>query len=377
MTENQNAYAELTRRIAALEQSGGGTLELPDGVYGVDRTLRLPRTVSLCMTPNAIIRALPGFVGEAVVLKTATDKNRELHKRAGWIRGGIIDGGKLPVTGLKIEGGSRLEVSELEVLNALQKGIHANGWYEINMHNIRCNVDLDVKCPPGSIGLHMENADSVVHTMMIIGYEVGVRSDGGSNDFNSIHVWNYDPTHGPMNYCFYCNGTGDSYFQCYADSPCLAGFYVCKPFQRIFASRTFYSRFQTDRAGVGVLITPEGFRGTYMGNFYYAVAECTLDKAYDGHLEDATILGDVYPCGVVHGGKECRIPSQNGELNQYPQVHVVGPSLRLDAKSAPPTPTEGQIGDLAWLDEPGNEAVFVKTSRGWLRARLSDVSDGK
>lgn len=70
---------------------------------------------------------------------------------------------------MKIEGGSRLEVSELEVLNAVQKGIHANGWYEINMHNIRCNVDLDVKCPAGSIGLHLQTGDSIVHTTMVIG----------------------------------------------------------------------------------------------------------------------------------------------------------------------------------------------------------------
>ena len=302
MTQPSNVHSELTERIGDLERKGGGTLDLADGAYGIDRTLRIPRTVSLCMSPHAIIRALPGFEGEAVVLKTATDKDREIHERSGIIRGGVIDGGKLPVTGLKIEGGSRLEVSELEVHNAVQKGIHANGWYEINMHNIRCNVDLDVKCPTGSIGLYYENADSVAHTVMIIGYEVGVRSDGGSNDFNSVHVWNYDPTHGPMNYCFYCNGTGDTYSQCYADSPKLAGFYVCKPFQRIFASRTFYSRFQADRAGVGVFITPEGFRGTYMGNFYFATAERTLAKAYDGHLADATILGVVYPQGVVHVG---------------------------------------------------------------------------
>ena len=371
MTGNPNVHAELTRRIAELEQNGGGTLELPDGVYGIDRTLRLPRTVSLCMTPNAIIRALPGFEGAAVVLKTATDKDREIHQRSGWIRGGIIDGGKLPVTGLKIEGGSRLEVSELEVINAVQKGIHANGWYEINMHNIRCNVDLDVKCPAGSIGLHIETGDSIVHTAMVIGYEVGVRSDIGSCDFNGVHVWNYDPTHGPMNYCFICNGTGDTYCQCYADSPKIAGFLVSKPFQRIVASRVFYSRFQTDRAGAGVFITPEGHSGAYMGNFYFGVAECTLDKAYDGHLEDATILGDVYPRGVVHGGKECRIPSQNGDLNQYPPLHVAGPSLRLDPRPMPPAPDEGRVGDMAWVDQAGREAIWIKTSAGWMRAELT------
>jgi len=377
MTPPSNVHAELTRRIAELEQKGGGTLELPDGVYGIDRTLRLSRTVSLRMSPHAIIRALPGFQGEAVVLKTATDKDKEIHERSGWIRGGVIDGGKMPLTGLKIEGGSRLEISEIEIHNAVHKGIHVNGWYEINLHNIRCNVDLDVSCGEGSIGLHYENADSVAHTVMIVGYEVGVRSDGGSNDFNSIHVWNYDPVQGPMKYCFYCNGTGDTYCQCYADSPSVAGFYVSKPFQRIFASRTFYSRFQADRAGTGVFITPEGFRGTYMGNFYFATAERTLAKAYDGHLEDATILGDVYPSGVVHGGKECRIPSQNGDLNQYPPVHVVGQSLRLDARAAAPAAGEGALGDIAWVDEPGQEAVFVRTSRGWMQARLHAVPDGK
>ena len=371
MTAPMDAHGDLTRHIAELERNGGGTLDLADGVYGVGRTLRLPRTVSLRMSPHGVIQALPGFEGEAVILKAAGDRDRELHKRSGWIRGGVIDGGKLPVTGLKIEGGARLEVSELEVHNAMHKGIHVNGWYEVNVHNIRCNVDLDVRCGPGSIGLHYENADSVAHTVMIVGYEVGVRSDGGSNDFNGIHVWNYDPTQGPMNYCFYCNGTGDTYVQCYADSPCIAGFYVCKPFQRILASRTFYSRFQADRAGTGVFITPEGHSGTYMGNFYFATAERTLAKAYDGHLEDATILGDVYPRGVVHGGKQCRLPSQSGGLNEYPPVHVAGPSLRLDASASTPGPDDGAVGDLAWTDEPGKEAIFIKTSRGWMRAPLS------
>ncbi len=90
-------------------------------------------------------------------------------------------------------------------------------------------------------------------------------------------------------------------------------------------------------------------------------------------LADATILGDVYPRGVVHGGKECRIPSQNGDLNQYPPVHVAGPSLRLDPRPAPPAPDEGRVGDIAWVDQPGREAIWIKTSAGWMRAELTRV----
>jgi len=370
VTPTACVHIELTNRIGELERRGGGTLDLPDGIYDVDRPLRLPRTVSLRMAPHAVIRALPGFEGEAVVVKAVIDKDREIHAPSGWIRGGVIDGNKLPVTGLLVDGGSRLEISELEVRNATMKGIHTRGWYEVNLHNVRCNVDLDVRCPEGSIGLHIGNGDSIIHTAMVIGYEVGVRSDGGCCDFSGVHVWNYDPTHGPMNYCFYCNGEGDTYVQCYADSPKLVGFYVAKPFQRLIANRVYYSRFQADKAGVGVFIAPTGTRGCYMGNFYFGDAAATLDKAYDGCMDDATILGDIYPFGVVHRGKECRIPSQNGDRSGFPHLHVAGTAVQLDGRSTPPAPEEGAVGDIAWVDEPGHEALFIKTSRGWMQSRL-------
>lgn len=114
MTPTAQAHTELTNRISELERRGGGTLDLPDGVYDVDRPLRLPRTVSLRMAPQAIIRALPGFEGEAVMVKSVTEKDREIHAPSGWIRGGIIDGNKLPITGLLVDGGSRLEISEIK-----------------------------------------------------------------------------------------------------------------------------------------------------------------------------------------------------------------------------------------------------------------------
>ena len=43
-----NRHSELTQRITELEARGGGTLELGDGIYGIDRPLHLPRAVSLC-----------------------------------------------------------------------------------------------------------------------------------------------------------------------------------------------------------------------------------------------------------------------------------------------------------------------------------------
>jgi hypothetical protein len=366
----KNVHAELTHRISELEAQGGGTLELGDGLYGIDRTLELPRTVSLYMTPHAILRALPGFEDEIVVLKhDRAEREQQVHEPAGWIRGGVIDGGRQPLTGLKVESVCRFEVSELEVRDATYKGIHSKAWYEINLSHVRCNVDLHTPYAPGSIGIHYENADSLVHNAVVIGYETGVRSDVGYNDYAFLHVWNYDPDQGPMNHCFYANGTCDTYTQCYADSPTIAGFYVTKPFQRIFGNRVYYSRWAEDNAGVGVLIGPEGIQGTYVGNHFFANQEHTLAKAYDGNLEGATILGETYREGAVHGGRETRIPSDSAERS-LPPLQIAGDSLRLMPRDTAPKADQGKVGEIVWVDGDGESALYVKTSTGWKRARL-------
>ena len=362
-----NVHAELTKRIAELDARGGGTLELGDDVYGIDRPLRLPRVVSLYMTPHAIIRALPGFQGEAVVVK---EGQKEDHAGAGWIRGGIIDGGRQPLIGLDVKSVCRLEISEVEVLDCTFKGFHLAGWYEINLSHVRCNVDLHTHYAAGSIGIHYENADSLVHSAVVIGYETGVRSDASSNDFQFVHVWNFDPDQGPMLYCFYCNGHGDTYNECYADSPTIAGFYMLKPFQRVFGCRIYYSRWAADNAGAGVLIGPNGTHGTYVGNYYFADKEHTLAKAYDGNLDAATILGDNARGTVVHGGLECRIPSGGGGADPMPPLTVTGSSFRLSPQAHPPAPEQGQVGEVMWVDEGDTAALYVKTSRGWKKAKL-------
>ncbi len=372
-----SVHAELTQRIAALADQGGGTLELGDGVYGIQEPLVLPASVSLYMTPHAVIQALPNFHGDAVVFKDGGA--REQYASCGWIRGGIIDGGRQPLTGLKIKHGCRMEISELEVRDATYKGIHLyDGGYEANLSHARVNVDLHTRYAPGSIGIHYEMGDSLVHSVVVIGYETAVRSDVGSNDYQFLHVWNFDPEQGKMDYCFYCNGTGDTYSQCYADSPTIAGFYVTKPFQRVFGCRTYYSRWAADNAGAGVLITPEGTHGTFVGNYFFADKEHTLAKAYDGYLDTATIIGDNSRGDVVHGGLETRIPSGGGGKHPQATLNIAGSdgqgsSLRLAPLAAPPAADQGKVGELAWVDGGDATGLYIKTSAGWMRARLEAV----
>jgi hypothetical protein len=90
-------HTELTQRIASLADRGGGTLELGDGVYEIDKPLRIPRSVSLVMTPNAVIRAKPGFAGDAVIIKGGGAYSA-FSATSGWIRGGVIDANRQPLT---------------------------------------------------------------------------------------------------------------------------------------------------------------------------------------------------------------------------------------------------------------------------------------
>ena len=304
-TDNSAAF---DRVIAELARRGGGTLAVPDGVFGLGRTLALPRVVSLELTPGATLRALPGFQGQAVVLK-GSEGNRGAALSYGVIRGGTIDGGAQDLVGIQVNHACRLEIQDLEVRNACRKGISVGttGWYECNVSRVRCYLEHHVRSSPGSIGVHYEKCgDSFVSAVVIIGYETGLRSDTWSNDIHQVHVWNHQGN-GPLKYCFYCGGWNDSYNQCYADSPMNGdapgyGFYVARPHNRIIAGRVYCNDYATADRVVGVHATDQGTHGTYVGLHFTAREGHAMRLAFGGNLEGATILGCTYS-NTVNGGK--------------------------------------------------------------------------
>jgi hypothetical protein len=367
-------HDELTKRITLMDANGGGTLELGDGLYEISKPLRIPISVSLIMTPNSVIKAKANFKGDAVIIKGGGNKSK-YSDTSGWIRGGIIDGNKLPITGIRVENVMRLEIADLLVHNALYKGIHLlNGGYEKNLTRVRCDVDLDTRYAPGSIGIHYENADSKVYLAHVIGYETGVRSDSSSNWFNLIHVWNFDEQQGPMLINFYCNGDNNTFNQCYADSPTTAGFYITRPHQSFLQNRIYYSRWAADISGVGFQITPEGKHCNFIGNVLFASEGHRLAKAYDGDLEGATILGT--SSWRVMGGLENRIPS--GEMAvegidggfQHPPLQLSGSGFRLTQQTVAPLSEQGVIGEIRWVDDGKSSALWVKTTKGWKKSKL-------
>ena len=219
---------------------------------------------------------------------------------------------------------------------------------------------------PGSIGVHVERTDCKFSNIHVIGYETGVRSDAGSNWFNQVHVWNWEPTQGPMKYCFHCNGGSNCFSQCYADSPTVAGFYITSAQAAVMQCRVYYSRWAPDNTGAGFLITAKGRNGAYIGNALFADKDHRLAKAFDGDLEGACILGT--STRNVVGGLENRIPS--GSAGQ-PSLNIVGDGLRLARQTMPPDAAAGEIGEIRWVENGASAALWLKTSTGWKKAQLT------
>jgi hypothetical protein len=304
----------------------GGTLALPDGVYGIRRTLHLPAGVSLQLAPGATLRALAPFDGDALVRKT-TDAP---HQWGGSIGGGTLDGAGLPILGIDVDYACRLDIRDLEIINTARGGIHigTRGHYEVNVSHVRMSLDANLPHCPGSIGLHYEKCtDSLINGVVIIGYETGVRSDSSSNDFHQVHVWNF-PGNGPLKYCFYCNGWNDSYQQCYADSPfdgdnAAYGFYVTRPFNRITNGRVYCNGFCPDGTVVGIYLADGGTHGTYLANHFTAQEGHRMAAAFAGTFEAACMLGNSFSPTVMDG-LACRIPSGGGGLSRMPELTIAG-----------------------------------------------------
>jgi hypothetical protein len=174
---------------------------------------------------------------------------------------------------------------------------------------------------------------------------------------------------------FYCNGDNNTFNQCYADSPTMAGFYVAKPNQSFFQNRVYYSRWAADNSGAGFLITSQGEHGTYVGNVLFAAERHRLAKAFEGDLEGSTIIGtstwrtlDGLQNRIASG--EC-IPDDAKKDGYHPPLAFGGKGLRLTPQTRLPSPEEGFTGEVRLFDDgKRSPALYLKTPVGWKKSAL-------
>jgi hypothetical protein len=308
-TDNSAAFVAY---MEYLRERGHATLAVPDGTYGIGRTLTIANGISLQMTPGARISALPGFVGDAVV---QTQPDGEWPKDQ-YIIGGTIDGSKLPVVGLRIPKGLGITVQNLIVRNALKTGIEigAERCHEVNISSIRILVDPGVIAMPDSKGLHyIHGHDSQARDVIVVGFETGVWCTGGSNNFHMVHVWNYDRNI-KLAKCFHAAGPHNTYNQCYGDSPIVPageagyGWYVSAPYTRVIACEIFANQWTVADTIIGIHLTPDAKQCAFIGNHFWVSSPkeaghpIDMRAAFDGALEGSTFLANTYT-DHIHTGK--------------------------------------------------------------------------
>ena len=137
--------------------------------------------------------------------------------------------------------------------------------------------------------------------------------------------------------------------------------------QSIVQCRVYYSRWASDNAGAGFLITPEGKDGSYISNVVSADKGHRLAQAFAGNLDGACILG-TSAWGVM-GGLENRVPSGNSA--DHPALDIVGSGVCLTRQVMRPSPAQGVLGELRWVDDGNSSGLWLKTTRGWKKSELT------
>ena len=262
------------------------------------------------MSPGATLLALPGFDGEAVVqgeVPSAQATERGFTNQS--ISGGTIDGGKLPVVGLRIVRGLGITISNLVVQNALRMGIELGleVCHEMSLSAVRIVVDRDVLALPESKGLCLHLAhDSSIRDVIVTGYETCVWCSAASVFFHMVHVWNWN-TQRTLVTCFHDEGRQNSYVQCYADGPTGAegstgyGWYLKGPHTRISESLLYASHWTERDVMVGIYVAPEAKGCTFIGNHFMVNSPDNpkggskphdMRAAFAGSLDGACIIGN-------------------------------------------------------------------------------------
>ena len=51
-------------------------------------------------------------------------------------------------------------------------------------------------------------------------------------------------------------------------------------------------------------------------------------------------------------------------------LNLAGSGLRLTQQTIPPTPEQGEVGEVRWVDDGKDSALWVKTPNGWKKSKL-------
>lgn len=211
-----------------IDENPNRTLFFPDGEYLVSEPIRTPadpsKSVDLQLSAYTVIKAAPGFSGEAVIALGGKDPFNDIKTPGSnySLTGGIIDCSGI-ATGAAILSGRETKIQNTSIKNAvvgIYIGYGANSGSSDS--DIR-DVDITGTEKPDSVGVLVEGYDNTFTNMRIGGVYKGFHIKSGGNSLYNIHPLFYGSfDQFETSIGFYVEGSNNTLNYCYSDQFCTA-----------------------------------------------------------------------------------------------------------------------------------------------------------
>jgi len=286
------------------------------GTYAISTGLTQPATMAVEFAPGAVLKATASM---AVMWDTAVST---LTTR-GYLRGATFDCNSLATTALYPRYFAHFTLTDITVRNSaghaviLGDSAAANSSFEAMVANLNVHRDSANSVPASSYALWMRNVtDSEVTQAILVGNDVGVRNDGGSNKFTQVHAWGYSGKNPSV--CFDDNSAG-LWVSCYADTPTTYGWRLRQNGSRLLGGGVFNGTFGgADNTITGVFVDPTSPTFTILGvTFQGADGSHRIAKAIDHSTSTGgrhLAVGNVFVNVVTHPNDVLKLESNTSAL---------------------------------------------------------------
>ena len=235
-------------------------VKIPAGVWNTTTAVTIPANVSVLMDPNAVIRATAAITGP--LIKTVSGASW----RGQFFSGGTIDCNQLADDGILINLGSKSRIENVNIQDAKRYGVfigttsEIGSSFEIALTDVHPSRRDGLTVPTGSVGVYINRAsDCSFNKVNPVGQETSFLINGGNHKFSQCHAWGYPGAFPSI--CFDDRGGAfNTYFQCVADSPAVAGWHLEIGYSLLNGCTVLIHPSQPDSTVIGVRL---GASATY------------------------------------------------------------------------------------------------------------------
>lgn len=296
-----NGVTDDTTALAAWAATGATGLALrPGSSYLTSATINSLSSTKSVVGNNAIIKA-SGTIADAIWKTPGTGTRLEYAT----FQDVVFDCNQVAQTALKLRWGGRVDLNNLICLDSTGDGFQlgdataAARSYGIRSNGLRVDRVQATTLASGSRGVFIDAADDGrMINPIIVGYETGIRNNGGAWKFFTPHAFGHTSTTLPIT-CFDDNGPDNEWFGMEADSPSSVGLRVRNGRTRVFGGRVYANALVTDNTIVGIQIDPSPCDLTLSGVAFVAVdASHRIATDITGDLSIANITSTMWSAGT-------------------------------------------------------------------------------